>query len=477
MLIKIQGNGLSNTQSLPENKNFSSTQANCFNDNCVTLKTNSIYPSPFLSQIYFGRNLTGLTREARQIINQLRIKPINIADARNVFFKKFGINSEVTAFAPGRLEFIGHHIDNYRGKVIGLATDAGTLTLGKVNTTSRIVRIHSEKYGDHEFDLNNAIDNPQEYFKADERFKHWANNLESTIRLLDKEVRLNGMDLLLRSNLPCTGISTSASSEVSVAHAVLALHKQHMSSKNIAALCKQAENNTGMGCGILDQGTIAVTRGKGRALLINCTEEPTYQNIPFGIPGHQLVFIVSGVNHSNADTYMEFRKGYDAGAKLLLTRFPEKKGLCDITPRQFRVVEAQFRSEFNDESGANKCEHGIMDNERVKRTVKALQARNTKRMAKILTESHNSADTNLGTSCNEVNQIHSIALKNGAVGGRLCGAGWGGGAFFIVPNGKLPKFVEAMKSQYRTPANIGPEMYIFTPKGGSKVLPESVTEI
>ncbi|KAK5938589.1 galactokinase [Knufia obscura] len=51
-------------------------------------------------------------------------------------------------------------------------------------------------------------------------------------------------------------------------------------------------------------------------------------------------------------------------------------------------------------------------------------------------------------SCPEIDDICAIARKNGALGSRLTGAGWGGCTVHLVPQNKVEAVTEALKSDY-----------------------------
>lgn len=51
-------------------------------------------------------------------------------------------------------------------------------------------------------------------------------------------------------------------------------------------------------------------------------------------------------------------------------------------------------------------------------------------------------------SCDELNEVIEIAKRNGSLGSRLTGAGWGGCTVHLVPKPKVEVFVSAMKKHY-----------------------------
>ncbi|OLL26251.1 Galactokinase [Neolecta irregularis DAH-3] len=71
-----------------------------------------------------------------------------------------------------------------------------------------------------------------------------------------------------------------------------------------------------------------------------------------------------------------------------------------------------------------------------------------KQLGKVMNESQDSCRNLYNCSCPEIDEIISIARKNGAVGSRLTGAGWGGCTVSLLPKNRLEEFTASLVEGY-----------------------------
>ncbi|CAH7677081.1 N-acetylgalactosamine kinase [Phakopsora pachyrhizi] len=70
------------------------------------------------------------------------------------------------------------------------------------------------------------------------------------------------------------------------------------------------------------------------------------------------------------------------------------------------------------------------------------------RMGELMNESHFSCQVDYDCSCEELEEIISIARANGSLGSRLTGAGWGGSTVHLVRDEDTTRLIDSIKEQY-----------------------------
>lgn len=131
-----------------------------------------------------------------------------VIEAVRAFKQQFGSSPEVGAFAPGRVNLIGEHVDYNDGFVLPFALPFRTIIVGKKSTNAKS-RVYSTAFKEvAEFEINNNLSKGT---------PTWANYVKGSIFQYLKDLQTDSpvaFDAVIWSNVPLgSGLSSSASLE------------------------------------------------------------------------------------------------------------------------------------------------------------------------------------------------------------------------------------------------------------------------
>jgi galactokinase len=371
-----------------------------------------------------------------------------------------------SAWAPGRINYIGEHTDYNDGFVLPLAVDRVSAFAGRrrSDSTVRIWSAHFEEYV--QFTLTGLPENFEEQRTS---LPGWARYvLGVACELLKDGVLIQGFDAVLGGDVPLGGgMSSSAALEVSTAQAfsyfsagAFTIGEQGATKTpmEIAAICQRAEHiASGLRSGILDQAASCLGRPE-KAILLDCrTFEHSY--LPFAAPELSLVVIDTNVRRELATTaYNERRQQCEEATALIRdliaknepgARIQHIKALRDITPAQFERYKEQLPEVLRRRAG-----YIIAENERVHQVVKLLEKGDIEATGPILYEGHAGLRDEYEVSCAELDVLVEIARDvPGVFGARMMGGGFGGCTINLVKTEAVDALRKEVNAQY--PARTG----------------------
>ncbi len=380
---------------------------------------------------------------------------ITIEDLKEKFINIFNKKPEKIFFAPGRINFIGEHIDYNGGKVLPFAIDKGiyAVVTFKERKENTIIHLYSEIDNNlYTVDLDKNRDSIQQS-------SLWIRYPVGVMDALRKNQNFE-MWIYYYSNLPAgSGLSSSAAIEVVTGYLLKSyvFEETSIDTIDLALLCQKVENEfVGVQCGIMDQFVVA--NGKENHLILLDTHTLNYEYLYFFYPEIQIVVINSNVPRSLASSkYNERRKECQLALQTLQT----------ITKQSFlNLVEVpeNLVLELKEENLKKRALHVIRENQRVKEMVQLLKHNPKDSISKIghlLYDSHQSLKELYEVSCQELDIIIEISQKfDGVIGARMTGAGFGGCALALLKKEFYETYTNQLLELYTKKTHL--ELQIFT---------------
>ena len=374
------------------------------------------------------------------------------------FIKCFNSEGVTRIFqVPGRVNLIGEHTDYNGGFVMPMAIDRSILAIAR-SRSDRKVRMKSLNFNNEvNFDLDN-INNTES--------DGWGNYPKGVARMLEAAgYRLGGMDMLFEGDIPvASGLSSSAAIEVLSGWVFTSMSGKAIDKKELVLLCQKAENEfIGVKCGIMDQFVVGKAE-KNSVLFLDC-RDLSYELVPFNFEDVYVIISNTNVKRKLVNSeYNNRRKECEEGVKFFNDISGNIKQLRDVSVELFEKYKHKLPRIV-----ANRCEHVIYENERVKKAILCLKNEDASSFGQLMIQSHNSLRDLYEVSCKELDILVENALKiDGVLGSRMTGAGFGGCTVSLVQKDSAERFIVSLTEKYRKGTNIKPEFYICRPEAGVK---------
>jgi galactokinase len=340
-----------------------------------------------------------------------RISPTRLAAA--LFHDAFGAAPVIAASAPGRFNLIGEHTDYNGGPVLPVALERRTsVVAGPADRWEMVSAVDGEV---HHVRIDGAL--PRE----------WTGYLAGVVRELRAiGAAPGGARIAVASNVPIgAGLSSSAALTVALGRALSDLAGRRLDAATLVDVASRAEHEqVGVRGGRMDQ-TIAVYGRKGTALLFE-TGSGHLTSVPMA---GRIWLIETGVSHKLIGGALnERRRECEAAVAILRQRWTGLRFLAELALADLPAAQAML-----DDPLARRVRHVVTETARVHDAVRALGAGDLAHLGRLLVAGHESLRADYESSCPEADLIVDSAMRHGAHGARLTGAGWGGAVLMLAP--------------------------------------------
>ena len=353
--------------------------------------------------------------------------------------------------APGRINIIGEHTDYNDGFVLPVNSSLYT-TVTATPRADRVIRVVTRTLDENgEFRLG--------AYKRDEA-PQWLSYVIGVAAELDAAgAPLTGADLDIESNIPIGGgLSSSASLEVAVAHALTGLAGTVVECRELAEACQRAEIGfAGVNCGIMDQYSVACGE-PGKAMLLDCRSlQATSVELPREV---SLVVIDSGVTHQLPESGYNNRADECAAA----VRSLRKSGADVRSLRDASLDDLAAHKKALGDLLYRRTRHVVTENARTLDAFAALGDGDIDRLGALVDSSHASLRDDYAVSCDGIEALVDLASRcEGVKGSRMVGGGFGGCVLAIVKKPATGMVVEKIRSDYGKLIGQTPWVHVVAP--------------
>lgn len=332
--------------------------------------------------------------------------------AEQAFRARYGHAPEGVAFASGRVNLIGEHVDYNDGLVLPMPIAQGTAVAWKRVPGTRVEVFAADMDAADRFSLAHPARPSQ---------PDWRSYCRGMVANAPFALE-TGCQLAIAGDMPRGGgLSSSASLCIAVGRALAAVGGKDTQAVPLALAAQRSEHHfAGVACGIMDQMAIAAGR-RGEAMMLDC-RDLSVRHVP--IPQDWAVLVVdSGIARGLVDGEYNARRAECAQATSLLG----VSSLRDVTPDMLEAANLPAVME-------RRARHVVEEISRVARLVAALGARDIGELAQVMRAGHASLRDQFEVSVPGVDRMvdELQALLGDRGGARMTGAGFGGSVVVVA---------------------------------------------
>jgi galactokinase len=182
-------------------------------------------------------------------------------------------------------------------------------------------------------------------------------------------------------------------------------------------------------------------------------------------PSVTVLVINSNVRHKLVDgVYASRREQCQSAASILKVRALRDATLNDLDAARNALDPVVFR----------RARHVITENDRTLQTAREIQAGHWSRVGELMYASHTSLRDDYEVSCPELDTIvesaQAIPERDGMIGCRMTGAGFGGCAVSLVRTPAVKTIARRIQEAYENKTGNMPTIFSTRPAGGARVL-------
>ena len=376
------------------------------------------------------------------------------------------------AFAPGRVNLIGEHIDYCGLSVFPMALRRG-------------VRVAFQPRADRETRLVNR--DPRfapSTFTVDATVPpapagDWSNYARAAAQALAARFpHLRGVDALVESDLPiAAGLSSSSALVVAMALALLHANGAEVPPLELMEILARGERYVGTAGGGMDQSIILGAQAGCASRIdfhpIRLTHTP--------VPADWRVIVAWSLVQAEKSgaarqAYNERPRQCDEARRLVAARLGQREDISYPA-----LLAAAPVAKLLDVAGttlsavlAKRFRHVVTEGARVRQAETAMARDDLAAFGLLLDASHQSLRDDYEVSHAELDLLVQLAREAGAAGARLTGAGFGGSIVAVCPAGRAADVLAELEARFYAPRGaagaVGRYAFIAEPARGAEVV-------